>query len=64
MSNMNDIDRTADITNDPRDRDGQRLQKAMHRLGRNPALRSAMLDLLRKAEQQLDHAGPVRDDVT
>ena len=64
MSNMNDIDRTADITNDPRDLDGRRLQKAMHRLGRNPTLRSAMLDLLRLAEQQLDHAGPVRDDVT
>ena len=52
------------MSNDPRDLDGRRLQQAMHRLGRNPALRSAMLDLLRQAEGSLDYAGAVRDDVT
>ncbi len=52
------------MTNDPRDLDGARLQRAMQRLGRHPVLRSAMLALLRQAEQRLDYAGPVRDDVT
>jgi len=51
-------------SNDPRDLDGRRLRSAMHRLGRDPALRGAMLDLLRQAEGQLDYAGAVRDDVT
>ena len=52
------------ITNDPRDLSGQRLQQAMLRLGRHPALRSAMLELLRQTEERLDYAGAVRDDVT
>lgn len=52
------------MTNDPRDLDGRRLRDAMHRLGRHPALRDAMLDLLRRAERDLGDAGPVRDDVT
>ena len=29
--------------NDPRDHDGQRLRQAMHRLGRDPALRHELL---------------------
>jgi hypothetical protein len=51
-------------SNDPRDLDGRRLRSAMHRLGRDPALRGAMLALLRQAEGQLDYPGAVRDDVT
>ena len=64
MSNMTDISKLATIANDPRDQGGLRLQRAMQRLGRHPVLRGAMLELLRRAEQQLDYAGPVRDDVT
>ena len=52
------------MTNDPRDLDGRRLQQAMLHLGRHPALRSAMLDLLKQAEQRLPYAGAMRDDVT
>jgi len=50
--------------NDPRDHDGRRLQQAMHRLGRDPALRQEVLDLLRRAEQRLDAATAVRDEIT
>ena len=56
--------RATQITNDPRDVGGARLQQAMQRLGRHPQLRQAMMDLLKKAEAQLGYAGPVRDDVT
>ena len=52
------------MSNDPRDLDGQRLRSAMHRLGRDPALRAAMLALLKRAEGSLDYRGPVRDDIT
>lgn len=52
------------MSNDPRDLDGQRLKSAMHRLGRDPALRAAMLALLKRAEGSLDYRGPVRDDIT
>ena len=52
------------ITNDPREVGGARLQRAMQRLGRHPQLRQAMMELLKKAEAQLGYAGPVRDDVT
>ncbi len=54
----------AQITNDPRDASGARLQQAMQRLGRHPVLRQAMMDLLKRAETQLGYSGPVRDDVT
>jgi hypothetical protein len=54
----------AQMTNDPRDASGARLQQAMQRLGRHPALRKAMMDLLKRAESQLGYSGPVRDDVT
>jgi FkbM family methyltransferase len=52
------------MSNDPRDLDGQRLRSAMHRLGRDPALRAAMLALLKRAEGSIDYRGPVRDDIT
>lgn len=52
------------MSNDPRDLDGRRLREAMHRLGRHPALRDAMLELLRRAERDLGYVGAVRDDVT
>ena len=52
------------MSNDPRDLDGQRLRSAMHRLGRDPALRAAMLALLKRAEGSLAYPGPVRDEVT
>ena len=52
------------MSNDPRDLDGRRLQTAMHRLGRDPALRAAMLALLKRAEDSLAYPGAVRDDVT
>ena len=55
---------TAQITNDPRDVGGARLQQAVLRLGRHPVLRKAMMDLLKRAESQLGYAGPVREDVT
>ena len=51
------------LANDPRDHDGRRLQQAMHRLGRDPALRHDLMELLRRAELQLEH-GAVRDDIT
>lgn len=50
--------------NDPRDHDGQRLRQAMHRLGRDPALRHELLALLRRAEDRIDLPGAVRDEVT
>ncbi|GEM_PF-5775231 len=52
------------LANDPRDRDCRRLQQAMHRLGRDPALRQELLQLLRRAEHRLDGAGAVRDEIT
>ena len=52
------------MCNDPRDLDGRRLQQALLRLGRHPALRASMLDWLKHAETRLDYAGAVRDDVT
>lgn len=52
------------LANDPRDRDGRRLQQAMHRLGREPALRHELLQLLRRAEQRLDGAVAVREEIT
>ena len=54
----------AAAANDPRDHDGRRLQQAMHRLGRDPALRHELLALLRRAEYSLQGAGAVRDDIT
>jgi FkbM family methyltransferase len=50
------------MNNDPRDHDGARLRQAMLRLGRDPALRSELIELLRRAEDRLD--GPVRDEIT
>jgi FkbM family methyltransferase len=69
MTEMNHLSPTAhhtggQITNDPRDASGVRLQQAMLRLGRHPVLRKAMMDLLKRAESQLGYNGPVRDDVT
>ena len=52
------------MSNDPRDHDGRRLRSAMHQLGRDPAVRAAMLALLKNAEAGLDYPGAVRDDVT
>ncbi len=52
------------IGNDPRDMNGARLQQAMHRLGRHPALRRDVLELLRRAESQLEGQGAVREDIT
>ncbi|MEO5880982.1 MAG: FkbM family methyltransferase [Caldimonas sp.] len=52
------------MSNDPRDLDGKRLRTAMHQLGRDPALRAAMLALMKRAEDRLPYAGAVRDDVT
>ena len=52
------------MSNDPRDLDGQRLRAAMHQLGRDPALRAAMLALMKRAEDSLACAGAVREDVT
>jgi FkbM family methyltransferase len=51
-------------SNDPRDLDGQRLQQAMHRLGRHPALRRELLELLRRAEPVLAGQGAVREEIT
>jgi FkbM family methyltransferase len=52
------------LANDPRDRDGRCLQQAMHRLGRDPALRQELMQLLRRAEHRLDAASAVRDEIT
>jgi len=52
------------MSNDPRDLDGQRLRVAMHQLGRDPALRAAMLGLLKQAEGTLQCGGAVRDEIT
>lgn len=51
------------MSNDPRDLDGKRLQQAMHLLGRDPALRARLVEVLRECEPQLSYAGAVRDDV-
>lgn len=51
------------MSNDPRDLDGKRLQRAMHQLGRDPALRAKLVDLLRSAEASIPYEGSVRDDV-
>ena len=51
------------MSNDPRDLDGKRLQRAMYHLGRDPALRAKMVDLLRQAEGALRYEGAVREDV-
>ncbi|MBB6561497.1 FkbM family methyltransferase [Acidovorax soli] len=51
------------MSNDPRDLDGKRLQRAMHLLGRDPALRARLVDLLRQAESSIAYDGAVRDDV-
>lgn len=51
------------MSNDPRDLDGKRLQRAMHQLGRDTALRARLVDLLRQAEASIAYDGSVRDDV-
>lgn len=51
------------MSNDPRDLDGRRLQRAMHQLGRDTALRARLVDLLRQAEASIAYDGSVRDDV-
>ena len=51
------------MSNDPRDLDGKRLQRAMHQLGRDTALRARLVDLLRQAEASIAYEGSVRDDV-
>lgn len=52
------------MVNDPRDRDGKGLQKAMYMLGRNVSLRKQLIDFLMKAEADLHIDGSVRDEIT
>lgn len=52
------------ISNDPRDLDGKRLQQAMQTLGRDPVLRTRMIDLLRESENHIVSEGcSVREDI-
>lgn len=52
------------MANDPRDLDGSRLQRALHLLGRDPALRTELVRWLKTAEARLVYSGSVRDEVT
>jgi FkbM family methyltransferase len=51
------------MSNDPRDMDGKRLQKAMHLLGRNTTLRARMVNFLRECELAMAYEGSARDDI-
>lgn len=52
------------MANDPRDRDGSRLQQALLKLGRDTTLRTELMDWLKRAERRLDYSASVRDDIT
>lgn len=52
------------MSNDPRDIGGERLQAALHTLGRYPDARARLMRVLRELEQSLPHAGSVRDEIT
>lgn len=52
------------MTNDPRDRDGKRLQTALYQLGRNPEVRARLVEFLRSEESNLTCPGSVREEVT
>lgn len=52
------------MTNDTRDIDGIRLQKALYLLGRNVSLRGQLIKFLKDAETSLKFEGSVRDEIT
>lgn len=52
------------MSNDPRDLNGQKLQRALSTLGRDALLRRRLIDWLKEAEKTFDYQGSVRDDIT
>lgn len=52
------------MVTDPRDKDGKRLQLALHQLGRNPILRAKIIEMLIQAEPSFQVDGSVRDIIT
>ena len=52
------------MANDPRDKDGSRLQRALYLLGRDASIRQELMVWLKQAESRLAYADSVRDDIT
>ena len=52
------------MANDPRDKDGKNLQKALYLLGRNIPLRKQLIEFLKNAEPSIEIETSVRDDIT
>lgn len=52
------------MSNDPRDRDGQKLKQALFHLGRHAGLRGELIQWLKKTEHTFSYSGSVRDDIT
>ena len=52
------------MSNDPRDLDGQKLQRALALLGREEALRMELVEWLKKAEARVTYTGAIRDDIS
>lgn len=52
------------MANDPRDRDGSKLARALQLLGANRPLRDELMQWLKQAERRLDYTGATRDDIT
>lgn len=54
------------MINDPRDKDGKKLQRALFLLGRNPDLRQKLMFLLKEIETEIDSDKDVsvRDEIT
>ena len=53
------------MTNDPRDINGERLQSALHKLGRNIRHREELIALLKRMENEMNFPGiSVRNDIT
>jgi FkbM family methyltransferase len=52
------------MANDPRDRDGQKLQLALQNLGRDAQMRVELVAWLKDKEPRINYPGAVRDDIT
>lgn len=52
------------MANDPRDKDGKNLQKALYLLGRNTQLRNELMSFLKQAESSINFDASVRDEIT
>lgn len=52
------------MTNDPRDKNGERLKEALLKLGRDKDVRAQLMHLLMSWERSAGYTGSVRDDIT